>query len=231
MSNDTNVVIYSLAYHQRFCEHGIQELWIKFEIKDGCRNIPIHKLGQQLGGEKCSALLKAYILTGFDVTSKIGTKVSAAASKPENYLDDFGIEPVQDSSLVCAKKYLVRVISPKSNCETFHDVRYEIDKTKEKALNELPPTSSTIHEHLLRSHYFVQLCSNLLDSCSKVLEPAKYGWIIENGLLVPTKNFATVPSYLTTKCRCKKGCTKNCGFKRTFKKCTEYCNCTNCEKV
>ena len=84
MTNDTNVVIYSLAYHQRFCEHGIQELWIKFEIKDGCRNIPIHKLGQQLGGEKCSALLKAYILTGFDVTSKIGTKASAIASKPEN---------------------------------------------------------------------------------------------------------------------------------------------------
>ena len=75
MTNNTSVVIYSLAYHQRFCEHGIQELWIKFEIKDGCRNIPIHKLGQQLGGEKCSALLKAYILTGFDVTSKIGTKV------------------------------------------------------------------------------------------------------------------------------------------------------------
>ena len=79
VSNNTNVVIYSLVYHQRFCELGIQELWVKFGIKDGCRNIPIHKLGQQLGGEECSALLKAYILTGCDVTSKIGTKVSAVA--------------------------------------------------------------------------------------------------------------------------------------------------------
>ena len=127
---------------------------------------------------------KNYILTGCDVTSKVGTKVSAVASKPENYLEDFGIEPLQ-----------------------------------EKALNELPPTSSTIRGHLLRSHYFVHLCSNLLYSYSKILEPANYGWIIENGLLVPTISFATVPSYLTTKCRCKKGCTKNFGCKRTFEKC------------
>ena len=52
---------------------------------------------------------------------------------------------------------------------------------------------------------------------------------LKNGLLAPIKNFATVPSYLTTKCRSKKGCTKNCGCKRTFEKCPEYCNCTNCE--
>ena len=46
--------------------------------------------------------------------------------------------------------------------------RYEIFKIKENALNELPPKSSTIRGHLLRSHYFVYLCSNLLDSCSKI---------------------------------------------------------------
>ena len=137
--------------------------------------------------------------------------MSAVASKPENYLADFGIEPLQDSSLVCGEKYLVKVISPKSYCETFDDLRHEIYKTKEKALNELPPTSSTIRGHLLRSHYFVHLFSNILGSCSKIIEPANYGWIIENELLVPTKHFATVPSYLTTKCRFKKGCTKNCG--------------------
>ena len=176
-------------------------------------------------------MLKAYILTGCDVTSKIDTKVSAVASKPENYLDDFGIETLQDSSLAFVEKYLVRVINLKSNCETFDDLKYEIYKTKEKALNELPPTSSTIRGHFLRRHYFVYLCSNLLDSCSKILNSANYGWIIENGLLVPTKNFTTIPSYLTTKCCCKKECTKNCGCKRTFEKCTEYCDCTNCENV
>ena len=149
-----------------------------------------------MGGEKCSALMKVYILTGYDVTSLIGTEVSAAASKPENYLNNFGIEPLRDFNFVCAERYLLRVINLKSNCETFNDLRYQIYKTKEKAQNELPPTSSTISGHLLKSHYIMYLFSNLLDSCSKILQLANYGWIIENRLLVPIKNFAMIPKEL-----------------------------------
>ena len=37
----------------------------------------------------------------------------------------------------------------------------------------------------------------VLDPPVKILQPAKYEWIIENRLLVPTKNF-TIPSDLTT---------------------------------
>ena len=48
----------------------------------------IHKFDQKLGAEKCSALLKAHILTGCDVTRKVGTKASAFASRPERYLSD-----------------------------------------------------------------------------------------------------------------------------------------------
>ena len=95
-------------------------------------------------------------------------------------------------------------MSPKSNCKTFNNLRYERYKKKDKSLKELPPTSGIIRGHFLMSHYFVYLCSNLFDSCSKILEPANYGWIIENGLLVPAKNLAIVPSDLTTKCCCKK---------------------------
>ena len=36
--SDTIVAIDSLAYHQRFCELGIQELWVKFGTEDGHRN-------------------------------------------------------------------------------------------------------------------------------------------------------------------------------------------------
>ena len=131
---------------------------------------------------------------------KIGTKASAMTSKSECYLEDFGIELLRDSRFVCAKMCLVWVISFKSNCKTFSNLMHEMFKTKEKTPNELPPTSSTIHGHLLQSHYLVYLSSNILDSCRKMFEPAKYEWIIENGLLVPTKNFA-VTSDFTTKCQ------------------------------
>ena len=103
--SDTIVAIYSSAYHQRFCELRIQELWVKFGIEDGHRNIPIHELKQQLYGDKCSALLKAYILTGCDETSKIGNEVLAMA-----ILKRLNIEYLRDSSIAWAEKYLVRVI-------------------------------------------------------------------------------------------------------------------------
>ena len=104
-------------------------------------------------------------------------------------------------------------------------------KTKEKVLNELPPTSSTIYGNLLRSHYFMYLCSNLLGSFSKHLEPTNYGWAIETELLVPINKFTTVPSGFTTNCHCKKGYKKNCRCKSTFEKCKEYCDCRNYQNL
>ena len=159
----------------------------------------IHKLGQQ----------------ACNVTSKIDAKVSAVTSKPENYLDDFGIEPLQDSNLVCAEKYLVRVISPKSNCKAFDNPRYDIYKTKGKALNELPTTSSTI------THHYAPLapsCLNLLDSCSKILEPANYGWIIVNTSLKDVVVRRDVQRIVDVR-----GHTKS--------SLQLYCNCTNCDNV
>ena len=64
LSCDIDIVIYNL----RFCDLGIQEFRDKFGIKDGHIDMPIHKLEHQLDGQKCTALLKTYILTRFDVT-------------------------------------------------------------------------------------------------------------------------------------------------------------------
>ena len=132
------------------------------------------------------------------------------------------VEPLRGSRFVCAEKYLVRVISPISNCETFDNLRFEMYKTKQKAV---------ICGHLLRSYYFVCLCWNLLDSCSKILEPANYGKIIENEPLAPAKNFCTVLSDFTSKCRCKKRRTKNRGYKRSSEKCRGYCDSANCKNA
>ena len=76
--------------------------------------------------------------------SNIGTRESALALKPESYLDNFGIEPLRDSSFLCPATYLVRVISPKSNCKTFDDLRCEKQKTKQKVLKKPPFTTDTI---------------------------------------------------------------------------------------
>ena len=163
--------------------------------------------------------------TGRGFSCKIANKVSALVSKPRGYLEDFGIESLQDSCLVCAKKYLVRVISQKLNCETKVWNLEDERESSERTFTYIKHHSWTFAEEPL----LCVLMLKPLGSCNKILQPANYGWIIENWLLFLTKNFATLPSYLTTKCRCKKGCRKNCGCKRTFKKYTEYYNCRNCE--
>ena len=65
--------------HAKQYKLGIQELRVKFGIENEHRNIPVHKFKQQLGEQKCSALLKAHILTGYDETTKIDTKATAMA--------------------------------------------------------------------------------------------------------------------------------------------------------
>ena len=80
-------------------------------------------LGSSLVERSVQLCLKAQILAECDATSKIGNKTSAVASKPESYIDDFGIELLRDSNFVCAEKYLVRVISSKSKCKRLDDLR------------------------------------------------------------------------------------------------------------
>lgn len=54
------------------------------------RNVPIHTLVVKLNPEICETLVAAHHLTGADYTSKVGTKKSAIAAEPSDYLLDFG---------------------------------------------------------------------------------------------------------------------------------------------
>ena len=70
-------------------------------------------------------------------------------------------------------------------------------KTKKKTLNEHPPTQAPFTDICCRTFTFCTYLENILDSCRSILRHVKYEWNIENGLLLPTKNFA-IASDLTT---------------------------------
>ena len=65
---------------------SVNKIWAKFGILERQRHVPVHQLAEILGTEKSRALLKAHILTGCDVTSKIGSKTAAFNTCPEKYL-------------------------------------------------------------------------------------------------------------------------------------------------
>ena len=87
LSEDTDVVIYNLAYFAIFKERGIKQVWIKFGTQQKKRDVPLHRLAEHLGDEKCLALLKAHILTGCNVTSEVGDKGNCLKIKSRDFLE------------------------------------------------------------------------------------------------------------------------------------------------
>ena len=231
MSNDTDVVVYCLTYENRCQFYGCKELWVRFGAGEKTRNIPIHVLADKLGDHLSSSIiLKTHVLTGCDVTSKIGTKSSAMKVNPERFLQAFGVGEPSDIAFKNAERYLVYVIQPSSSCMTFDELRYEMYRTQNKGLSELPPTSYSLHGHLLRCHYFVNFCLSLEQSDihqnNLIPSPLNFGWKRVNGILLPQKYLRNMPSHYVNRCSCKKGCTKICGCKP--EQCTEYCKCQDC---
>ena len=231
MSNDTDVVVYCLTYEKRCRFYGCKELWVQFGAGEKTRNIPIHILADKLGDHLSSSIiLKTHVLTGCDVTSKIGTKSSAMKINPERFLQVFGVVEPSDIAFKRAERYLVNVIESSSNCMTFDELRYEMYRTQNKGLSELPPTSYSLHGYLLRSHYFVNFClspeQSDIHQNNLIPSPLNFGWKRVNGILLPQKYLRIMPSQYVTRCSCKKGCTKKCGCKP--EQCTEYCKCQDC---
>ena len=95
-----------------------------------------------IGHEMCSVFLQLHVLTGCDVTSKIGTKYGTLNAKPIDYLNTF-----EQSKNVChketekAESYLVKVLRLSSACITMNELRIEWYLDKSSSLIELPPTS------------------------------------------------------------------------------------------
>ena len=92
----------------------------------------------------CKTLLKTHVVSGCDVSSKIGTKAAALKNTPENYLQNFGeSDEVKTEDINLAEKYFVQLIQKKSKCCNSKELRLNMYKQKGKSLFDLPPTSSS----------------------------------------------------------------------------------------
>ena len=106
-------------------EKGLVEIWMKYGTGEGERLIPMHILGNIIKPKLCKIILKAHILTGCDVTSKVGTKLAALNSDPELYLESFGESEMPSTEVLKrAEQYLVQVLKKNSQCENFDKLRY-----------------------------------------------------------------------------------------------------------
>ena len=147
LSNDTDVVVLLVFYIFDFFSLGLKECWIRVGTGEKTRLIPIHNLGRKLRHRTCSAVMKAHILTGCDVTSKIGTKTAAIKVNPESYLHNFGEENNPSTkSILKAEAYLVCVPDKNSPAKSFDELRYLRYNTK---------TSHCLNSYQHRTHFRV----------------------------------------------------------------------------
>ena len=67
-------------------------------------------MADKMGYSLCQVLVKAHILTGDDVTSRIGTKLAALHYEPTLYLSNFGEHSLlSDTDIAQVEEYIVRV--------------------------------------------------------------------------------------------------------------------------
>ena len=79
-----------LHYVNVFMKNGLKKILILYGTGNTRRFIPVHKIYEKLGNSVSSVILKAHILTGCDLTSKIGTKERALKAYAESFLQTFG---------------------------------------------------------------------------------------------------------------------------------------------
>ena len=217
MPHDTDVFALTLHYICLFFDKGINELCLKFGTGSYTRMLPIHVMHSNIGHDMYSVIPRLHALTGCDVTSKIETKYGALNAKPVDYLTEFG----QNKNLCHeeaekAESYLVTVLSPSPAC-------IELYLDKSSSLIELPPTSSSIFWHILRSHFVIHQYLNLLNATEKS-NVQEFGWIeAEDGCFIPDKCLSPIPRYFIVKFGCKKACSRRCQCSLADIKCTEFC--------
>ena len=141
--------------------------------------ISIHTLCAKIGDNIRISLLKAHILTGSDVNSK----VAALKKIPEFCLVKLGDKEVEGEGFRDAERYLVNVLQTNSQCTTFDELRYVL------YIENLYLNYHHLHFPYMDTYSDVSMPINLqvalLLVTSFFLNPVEYGWQEQNSVFYP----------------------------------------------
>ncbi len=104
------------------------------------------------------------MLTGSDYTSRVGTKACALKSSPEEYLANFGkCAGDMNGAFAKAEQFLIQTLMKNPHFKTMDELRYfKYHQSECALLDNLPPTSFAITEHILRAFYATHLQLNCM---------------------------------------------------------------------
>lgn len=126
-----------------------------------------------------------------------------------------------------AEEYLVKVINHHVPCKTFDDLRHwQYCHSKRNMIDELVTTTNSIILHIRRSIYVVHSHIKCLDQRMDLLDPEKFGWIINDDMMMPLKNEKLLPSDEEFFYNCTDAtCTRKCLCLTNNIECCSFCAC------
>ena len=241
VSEDTDIFVIFLYFWNRLSRHGASELWMRKRTKEGGFTYsPLHTIASKLGSRtKCLVLPALHMLTGCDTTSKVGTKSSAVQ---EALVDKKGHDKElwkelkgfgeTESDLVLekcfkqAERFLVRIYKPTTKVNTMDALRDSIyHRSESKTLEDLPPTSHSLRDHIKRAFYITFQQVHCLDTYDYDLKATDYGFEKVEDKLMPVQSYNPLPEALPLCCTCKKCARMTCPCRAGGVSCIDYCKC------
>ena len=124
---------------------------------------------------------------------------------------------------------LVCKVYSKLGPQNIPQLRWELFRTQQREGEMLPPTRGAFLPHVMRVNYVTMRDKSYISACPTLLPIDKCGWYFENDILMPVQSFLSpAPKAVIelVKCTCAKGCTRNCGCRKTSYHVLLYVNAT-----
>lgn len=236
---DTDIAIYSIF----FKPYLDVPMFLQIGVGDRKKVVSVSEIYDQVGGDMASALPALHCFTGSDYTSAfhgIG-KIKALnllKKHPEFIptLSLIGRRFTLDATIFPAIESFVCHLYGLGQCSNTDTARYKKLCSKKKCPEpqKLPPTRDALLCHLKRVNYATAVVKCALQQFPVIPGPNGYGWITEGGELkiqwmlrnpVPE----TLVDFIACNCKKTKCCQKSCVCVAHGLKCSDLCNCIQCE--
>ena len=230
---DTDVVVLAITSAQRL---GITELWVAFGAGKHFRFLPIHKLANALGPQRCIALPFFHALTGCDTVSFFGGKSKRSSWNTWKLYDSVtpafcalaGTPSVQciEQWLPLLERFVVLLCDRTSSLECVNEARKELFTKKGRTIDRLPPTQAALRAAYQAGHCWAQL----MIAAPEVPSPGDWGWKKKDQDQGWEAFWTTLPEATQAcreliRCGCKKECRGRCKCQKAALQCTALCNC------
>ena len=83
-----------------------------------------------------------------------------------------------------------------------------------KGFKELPPTSESIKNHILRTCFATSKKLYVFETAVDKPDPTSFGYMLDDDLLIPIVGQNPLPEQYTIRCGCKKCATASCPCKQ-----------------